>query len=152
MNALSTIAEAVRASLQPLNLGQTFTVERYFQPPDYNTAATTELKICVVGFGETPNLDDEGNTRAKTWHTYTVKVAIVKRLDAADVTKPAAIDELDALSDVRESVLEYLEKNPVMGDARLVTLSNAPAAFDPATLNEKKTFASVISGDYRLQR
>lgn len=152
MNALSTIAAAVKTALAGATLGQTFTVERHYVPPDYDTAATKELKLLVIGFEEELDIHGPNTTRAACDHVYGVKVAIVKRVTAPDVTKPEALAELDALSDVREAVIDLLKANRQMGNGLLDALKNSPAAYDPPTLDQKKTFVSVIGANYRMLR
>ena len=154
MNALSTIAAAVKTAIAGATLGQPFTVERHYVPPDYDTAASRDLKVLVIGSEEEVDLHGENATRDECEHDYGVKVAIVKRVNAADVTQPAALAELDGLSDVREALIDFLKANAnrVMGSARLMTLKNPPAAYDPATLDQKKTFVSIIAATYRRMR
>jgi hypothetical protein len=152
VSALSTIAAAVTTALEGATLGQTFTVQRCYVPPDYDTAATAALKLLVVGFEEDLDLHGPNTTRRQCDHVYGVKVAIVKRVAAGDVTAAAALAELDALDGVREAVIDRMKANRVMGDATLETLKNSPAAYDPATLDQKKTFVSVIAANYRMLR
>jgi hypothetical protein len=156
MNALSTIGAAVATLLTPAQLPaaapQAFTVQRCYVPPDYETAATSELKLLVVTTEEDVDLHGPNRTRSQCDHVYTVKVAMVKRVTAGDVTAPEALAELDALSDFREALIDVLKANTTQGNATLETLKNAPAAYDPATLDTKKTFVSVIALTYRLLR
>jgi hypothetical protein len=155
MNQLSTIAAAVKTALDGVaggGLGQAFTVERCYVPPDYDTAATNALKLLVIAFEEDLDIRGPNSTRKQCDHVYGVKLAIVKRVTAGDVTAPEALAELDGLSDFRESVIDFLKSNRQMANGQLDSMKNAPAAYDPPTLNEKSTFVSVIALNYRLLR
>jgi hypothetical protein len=49
-------------------------------------------------------------------------------------------------------VIDFLKGNRVMGNGQLDTLANDSAAYNPATLDQKKTFVSVITAKYRKLR
>jgi hypothetical protein len=151
MNALSTTAAAVKSALSTAPFGQSFKLVRCFAVPEYATMATNELRVLVIAFEEEPDIHGPNTTKKQCDHTYGVKVAIVKRVDAADVTSEAALPELDALSDFREAVIDFLKNNRVMGDATLDALKNSPA-YDPPTLDKNKTYVSVIALTYRQLR
>jgi hypothetical protein len=153
VNALSTIAEAVKEALTGApGLGAVYTVQRCYVPPDYETAASEDLKLLVVAFEEDLDIHGPNATRVANDHVYGVKIAILKRVAAGDVTSEDALAELDALSDFRQNVIDFLKTNRVMGDAQLDSLTNAPAVYDPPALDQKKTFVSVIAAKYRMLR
>lgn len=152
MNDLSTIAAAVASALQGATLGQSFTAERCYYPPDYSTAATKTLKVLVLGFDEDVDLYGENATRSTCDHLHGVRAVILKRINAGDVTSPAALPELDEISDFRAAVIAFFKANRLMGGAQLSALKNAPAAYDPPTLGEKNVFVSMILLTYRMQR
>lgn len=153
MNALSTIAAAVKSALAGASLGMTPAVRRCYVPPQYDTATTSELRLLVIAPDEDVDLQGENTTRGQCDHLYTVQVGITKRITAADVTSEAALTELDALSDFRERVIDFLKlpANRAQGEATLDGLKNSPA-YDVPILNEKKTFVSVITLTYRKLR
>jgi hypothetical protein len=154
MNALSTISEAVKTALKQATFAAATPdrVERVYAPPDYDASATTELRVIVVAFEEDVDLFGQNTTREACDHVYTVKVAITKRVNAPDVTSPAALEELDRLSDFREQVIDFLKGNRDMGNGTLDTLANDSTAYNPAMLDQKKTFVSVITAKYRKLR
>lgn len=152
MNALSTIAAAVTAGIDAATLTPDPIVERHYVPPDYDTTATNALKVIVIGLEEGVDLNA---SRSLSAHDYGIRVAILKRIEAADVTAATALAELDALSDFRESVLDLLKSLDV-ADAELMTIKSVHAqgagTYDPATLDQKKTYVSVLSLTYRRLR
>lgn len=151
MNALATIAEAVKTALAGAALPQACTVERLYVPAEYDTTATSALKLTVVAFEEDLDVHGPNTTRSQCDHVYGVKVAITKLVSAEDVTAAEALTELDGLSDFREAVIDFLKANRAMANGQLDTLRNT-IVYDPATLDQKKTFVSVIALTYRLLR
>jgi hypothetical protein len=152
VNALSTIAAAVTMALRGAQLNPApASIQRCYVPPDYDTAATKELKLLVIAFDEDVDLNGPNSTRDGSDHGYSVKVAITKRVEAPDVTSEAALAELDALSDFREALIDFFKANTEMGNAALDSIKNSPA-YDPATLDQKKVFVSVIALNYRTLR
>lgn len=153
MDELVSIAESLKVALAALSplAGLAFSAERCFVPPDYDSAATNDLKLFVIGFEEDVDLNGPNGVHDECEHKYGVKIAIAKRIKSGSVTSPQALVELDELSSFRKRVIEFVKakENRVQGEGTLSALKNSPATYDPATLNEKKVYVSVIDATYR---
>ncbi len=124
--------------LNEADLPQAANAERTYLP-DYDTASESELITYVVATGEKA----EASGRALHKHTYSVVVAIYKRIDRED------IDSIGAMDDFRQAVLDALKPGslPSYPDASLVGLTNNPI-YDPETLGGNSVYLSLISADY----
>lgn len=146
-NALTDIADGIKAELEAATLSQTFTVQRVYVPttPLEEMAGVT---LYVVGLDEKVILFGENTTRAFCEHQYTARIAIYAPASLSDTAG------LDALSDFRQEVIDLFKTNRTLAGvqgASLLELTNSPTYF-PDALEGKGLFATVIQLVYRLIR
>jgi hypothetical protein len=156
LNVLSTIGEAVKTALAGGTFNTAFdSIQRVYVPEypelDPDTAGPyTQMILLVVGLEEKPDLFGENSTRVDCEHDLQIRVAMMKRITAGDVTSSAAVAEMDALSDIRQQVLDLLKTAAVTG-ATLKDISNSPA-YDPAALDGNGVWVSVFALTYQTSR
>lgn len=144
---ITDIADAVVAALNVANrFGLPVEAERSYVPL-HELRDLAELKVSVVGRGYTSARSDRGS-----WlREYRVDVGFQQRVG------DAAADEIDPLVELVEQVANWFEDNankrPLSDMPRLVVAAvDVDPAFDPAHVDEHRTFTSLLTLTFREWR
>ena len=137
-----TIAKGVVADINGASLSQTFTAVRAYRPT-YDLKDLQSLKVTVVPHA----LEGELVTRADAQEQHQIDVAVQKKVNVD------SLDAVDPLMLLVEQIKDLLlgEHPSTMATATCIRATNEPI-YDPALMQEKRVFCSVLTLTYDVIR
>lgn len=139
---LVAVADAVVEALNDATLSQDLAAERAYVPVHTLKELAAGLKVTVVPAALTAS----PLSRRDDDFDYLVDVGIQRKLDGVGP------DDVDPLMLLAQEIVDLFRNKP-LGEtgARCMRVANAPV-FDPASLDERRVFVSVISLTFRKAR
>jgi hypothetical protein len=148
MSAIIDLADAITAVLNAETLSQPFTAARLYVPV-IGLEDLAALKVWVVP----RDLSMVVLSRRDDDFTYLIDVAVQKSIGVGLTTDAEVVAACDPLMAFTEEIVDLLRSDAVKDSlpGRFMGLANAPI-FDPAYMDEKRVFMSLITLNFKLVR